>query len=434
MKIAVVGTGYVGLVTGTCLADLGNDVICVDINEEKINTLRQGKSPIYEPGLDELLTKNIKQNRISFSTDLGDSVQKSEVIYIAVGTPPDAEGKADLSAVKAVATNIGKNINDYKIVINKSTVPVGTGDLVEKIIKENMSNSIDFDVVSNPEFLKEGSALEDFLHPDRVVIGANNSKSAQKIKQIYEPLEAPIIITDLKSAEIIKYASNAFLSVKISFINEIANFCEIVGASVEDVARGMGSDSRIGPKFLKAGIGYGGSCFPKDTMALYEKGKEVGYDFKIVDATVKVNKEKRIRFLNKILNLVEKYNVKSIGVWGLAFKPNTDDMREAPSIEIIKGLLDKGIVVSAYDPVAMTEAKHFFDDSITYAESTYDAINNKDMLVLLTEWNEFKQADFTTIKNTLNNPIIVDGRNVYNPEEMKKMGFKYYSIGRNPIE
>lgn len=434
MKIAVVGTGYVGLVTGTCLADLGNDVICIDINEEKINTLRQGKSPIYEPGLDELLTKNIKQNRISFSTDLGESVKKSEVIYIAVGTPPDAAGKADLSAVKAVATSIGKNVNDYKIVITKSTVPVGTGDLVEKIIKENMVNSIDFDVISNPEFLKEGSALDDFLHPDRVVIGANNSKSAQKIKQIYEPLEAPIIITDLKSAEIIKYASNAFLSVKISFINEIANFCEIVGASVEDVARGMGSDSRIGPKFLKAGIGYGGSCFPKDTMALYEKGKEVGYEFKIVDSTVKINKEKRIRFLDKILNLVEKYNIKSIGIWGLAFKPDTDDMREAPSVEIIKGLLDKGITVSAYDPVAMSEAKHFFNDTITYSETAYDAISNKDMLVLLTEWNEFKQADFASIKDNLNNPIIIDGRNVYNPEEMKEMGFKYYSIGRNPIE
>jgi UDPglucose 6-dehydrogenase len=432
MKIAVIGTGYVGLVTGTCLSDLGNEVACVDIDPAKVAKLESGVATIYEPGLDELLKKNIRKKRLSFTTDVSRAVRGAEVIFIAVGTPPDKEGKADLSAVRAVARNIGENLNGYKVIINKSTVPVGSGDMVRNIISENLGTKHPFDVVSNPEFLREGSAIEDFMHPDRIVIGADGRDSVQKIRQIYEPLEAPIVVTDIKSAEIIKYASNAFLAVKISFINEIANFCELVDASVESVSRGMGLDHRIGNQFLKAGIGYGGSCFPKDTQALYEKGRESGYEFRIVKAAIDVNEEKKDRFLEKVLKVLEKNGGKKVAVWGLAFKPNTDDMREAPSIPVIKGLLARGIGVSAYDPVSMDEARKIFGGSISYGQAE-EIIKAADALVILTDWNEFKQVDFELIKASLKKPVIVDGRNIYNPQEMKDLGFKYYSVGRRDI-
>ena len=433
MKITVIGSGYVGLVTGTCLSDLGNNVICADVSVEKIEKLKKNISPIYEPGLDGLINKNTGLGRLSFTTDVQGAIKFSEVIFIAVGTPPGGDGKADLSAVRAVAKTIGENLNSYKIIINKSTVPVGSGDMVKNIILENRKSNIEFDVVSNPEFLKEGSAIEDFLKPDRVVIGADNKRAAEKIQQIYEPLETTILITDIKSAEIIKYASNAFLATKISFINEIANFCEIAGASVELVSKGMGLDKRIGTQFLKAGIGYGGSCFPKDTWALHEKGKELGYDFKIVGAAMDVNEDKHDRFLAKCIKILKKYGCKSIAAWGLAFKPNTDDMREAPSIPIIEGLIKEGISVSAYDPVAEEEAKKIFKDSIKYG-SMYDILKGADALIIFTDWNDFKQSDFNIIKTSLKNSVIIDGRNIYNPEEMCELGFKYYSIGRKDIE
>jgi len=433
MKIAVIGTGYVGLVTGACLSDLGNDVVCVDIDPAKINKLASGVATIYEPGLDEILKKNIRKARISFTTDIVKAIRASEVIFIAVGTPPDSKGKADLSAVRLVAKSIGENLNGYKVVINKSTVPVGSGDMVRSIIAENLREKHPFDVVSNPEFLREGSAIEDFMHPERIVIGADDRESVQKIRQIYEPLEAPIVVTDVKSAEIIKYASNAFLAVKISFINEIANFCELVDASVEAVSRGMGLDNRIGKQFLKAGIGYGGSCFPKDTLALYEKGREAGYEFRIVKAAIDVNEDKRQRFLEKILKALQKNGGSRVAVWGLAFKPNTDDMREAPSIAVIKGLLARGVSVAAYDPVSMEEAKKVFGDTISYGQAE-EIIKGADALVILTDWNEFKQVDFELIKTSLNKPVVVDGRNIYNPQEMKDLGFKYYSVGRRDIQ
>ncbi len=434
MKITIVGTGYVGLVTGVCLSDLGNDVICVDIDKEKVKKLNEGIPTIYEPGLEELLTKNIKENRIRFTDSLKEGVEKSEVIFIAVGTPQSDTGEADMSAVWSVAESIGKYINGYKIVINKSTVPVGSGDKVYEIIKKNMEGDYKFDVVSNPEFLREGSAISDFMNPDRVVIGANHPAPADKIKRIYEPLNAPILITDVRSAEIIKYASNAFLSVKISFINEIANLSQIVGANIVDIARGMGLDSRIGDKFLNAGIGFGGSCFPKDTMALYSTGKEFGYEFKIVKAAIDVNKEQRKRFVDIILkHYNNEVSGKNFAIWGLAFKPNTDDMREAPSIDIINSLLEKGARIKAYDPVATEEAKKIFSDKIEYGENCYDILQESDALIILTEWNEFKQIDLNRVKESLKEPIIFDGRNIYDIEYMKELRFIYYSIGRKKV-
>ena len=394
--------------------------------------LNKGESPIYEPGLDEILKSNLERKRLSFTSDTAEAVRNSEVVFIAVGTPPDEKGRADLTAVQAVAKIIGQNMNSYKIVINKSTVPVGSGDMVRDLIVKGMKTKQDFDVVSNPEFLKEGSAIEDFMEPDRVVIGADSHRAAEKIREIYSPLETEILITDIKSAEIIKYASNAFLATKISFINEIANFCELVNASVELVSKGMGLDSRIGPQFLKAGIGYGGSCFPKDTLALYEKGKEHGYEFKVVKAAIDVNKDKTARFLNCSIDILKKSGCSRIAVWGLAFKPNTDDMREAPSIVIINGLVKAGFQIAAYDPVAESEAKKIFKNTITYAKG-YEVLDGADALIILTEWNEFKQADFEQIKRKLKKPVIIDGRNIYHPVEMKKQGFKYYSVGRPDI-
>ena len=431
MNITIFGTGYVGLVTGVCLSDLGNNVICVDIDKEKVEKLREGVPTIYEPGLEELLTKNIKEQRLSFTDSLQEGVEKSDVIFIAVGTPQSDTGEADMRAVWSVAETIGKYINGYKIVINKSTVPVGSGDRVAEIISKNNKTEHKFDVVSNPEFLREGSAINDFMNPDRVVIGSNNHTPADIIKQIYEPLNAPILITDIRSAEIIKYASNAFLSVKISFINEIANLSQIVGANIVDIAKGMGLDKRIGDKFLNAGIGFGGSCFPKDTMALYSTGKEYGYEFKIVKAAIDVNKEQRKIYINLIKkHYNDNLKGKTFAVWGLAFKPNTDDMREAPSIDIINSLLESGANVNAFDPVAMDEAKHFFGNKINYFSNAYDVAKDADALLILTEWNEFKQIDLNKVKSLLKESVIFDGRNIYDLDYVKKIGFTYISIGR----
>lgn len=433
MKITIVGTGYVGLVTGVCLSDLGNDVICVDINEEKVKQLKKGISPIYEPGLEELLTKNSKENRLSFTSSIKDGVESSDVIYIAVGTPEKENGEADMSAVWAVAESIGKYMNDYKIVINKSTVPVGSGDKVNQIIKENLNKDIKYDVVSNPEFLREGSAIGDFLNPDRVVIGSDNHAPAKIIKRIYEPLNAPIIITDLKSAEIIKYASNAFLATKISFINEIANFSELVNANIDDISKGMGMDVRIGERFLNAGIGYGGSCFPKDTIALVKTGKQHNYNFQIISSAIEINKEQRIRFSNVIKDYYKgDLSNKTFAVWGLAFKPNTDDMREAPSIDIIEYLQENKAKIKAFDPVAKEEAGHFLSD-ITFANTPHEAVEGCDALIIFTEWNEFKQIDIAKLKSLLKDPVIFDGRNVYDPQIMEEHQINYISIGRKPV-
>ncbi|MBN1898463.1 MAG: UDP-glucose/GDP-mannose dehydrogenase family protein [Spirochaetes bacterium] len=434
MKISVIGTGYVGLVTGVCLANLGNDVVCVDVDQNKIKKLSEGIPTIYEPGLEELLIKNIKEKRISF-TDSFKSIQKANVIFIAVGTPQGENGEADMSAVFSVAKNIGKYINGYKIVINKSTVPVGSGDRVTEIISKNLSKKFNFDVISNPEFLREGSAISDFMHPDRIVIGSDNHAPAKIIKQLYQVLNAPILITDVKSAEIIKYASNAFLATKISFINEIANICEIVGANVADVAKGMGMDNRIGPQFLNAGIGYGGSCFPKDTIALVSTAQKYGYQFKTVQSTIEVNNTQRSKFFQSIKKFYNhKLSHKKFAIWGASFKPNTDDMRDAPSINIIQSLLKEKAIIQIYDPVALDEARKIFADRIQYFENEYEALKDCDALIILTEWNEFRQVNMEKVKKMLTNPVIFDGRNIYDPQYMKEMKFSYISIGRKPVK
>lgn len=434
MKITIIGTGYVGLVTGVCLSNLGNDVMCVDIDEKKINNLKKSLSPIYEPGLEELIKKNSKEKRLSFSTSIKEGVEKSDIIFIAVGTPEKENGEADMSSVWDVAKNIGLYLNDYKIIINKSTMPVGSGDKVNQIIKENLIKNLKYDVISNPEFLKEGSAISDFMHPDRIVIGTDKPAPAKIIKRLYEPLNAPIIITDLKSAEIIKYASNAFLATKISFINEIANFSQLVNANINDIARGMGLDSRIGTQFLNAGIGYGGSCFPKDTIALVLTGKKYNYDFNIIQATIQVNIKQKILFFNMIKEYYKNnLNNKSFAIWGLTFKPNTDDMREAPSVDIIRSLLQyNNVSIKAFDPVANTEKIKIFPN-INFNNNPYETLIGCDALIILTEWNEFRQIDISKLKSLLKHPVIFDGRNIYDPQIMKENKINYISVGRKPV-
>ena len=432
MKVCVIGTGYVGLVVGTCLAEMGNDVICVDNNEEKLENLKKGIVPIYEPGLEELITANVSENRLNFSSDLKQAVEKSLVCFIAVGTPQGEDGSADLQYVCQVAENIGKNINGYKVIVDKSTVPVGTADKVTEIIKAHTSHP--FDVVSNPEFLKQGAAVDDFLKPDRVVIGSNSQKATSIMQELYAPFLRtgnPVITMDVKSAEMTKYAANSFLAVKISYANEIANICEKVGANAEMVRIGMCSDKRIGTQFLFPGLGYGGSCFPKDVKALLKTAKDNNCDVQMLEAADNINKLQRQHFINKILNHYNQdLNGKTFAIWGLAFKPKTDDMREAPSITIINALLKKGAKVQAYDPKAMNMAKFHFEDNIIYANNAYEALKNADALLLLTEWNEFRRPDFERIKNLLNTPVIFDGRNQYNKERMIEKGFLYYCIGR----
>jgi UDPglucose 6-dehydrogenase len=432
MNIAVIGTGYVGLVAGVCLADMGNDVICVDIDRQKVDFLNQGGIPIYEPGLEEMLKRNRKESRIKFTTDIKDAVRSSKAIFIAVGTPPGKNHEADLSAIKAVAKNIGENMQEYKVIIDKSTVPVGTADIVSKIIRQNQKAKIDFDVVSNPEFLREGEAIGDFTNPDRIIVGASSEKAKKVMEDIYRGIvraDKPIIFTDIKSAEMIKYASNAMLATRISFMNEVAQLCEKVGADVKAVALGMGLDKRIGPRFLQAGAGYGGSCFPKDVNAFKETMKQHGVNGLIMDAVEKVNHEQKKSLLPKIKEFLPDLKGKRIAVWGLAFKPKTDDMREAPSIVIIEQLQDEGASVIAFDPEAEATAKKVLKN-IEYAATPYDAINGADCLVIVTEWNEFRDLDKEKMKKLLKNPIVIDGRNVYDPKEMKELGFKYIGVGR----
>ncbi len=433
MKICVVGSGYVGLVSAAVFADLGNEVESVDIDPQKIAMLNDGKMPIYEPGLAEMVARNAKDGRIRFSTDVADGIRKSDLIFICVGTPPQEDGSTDLSYVESVAKTIGENLlNGYKIVVNKSTVPVGTGDLVSRIVRESAHPDARFDVVSNPEFLREGQAIGDALHPDRVVIGVTTAEAATVMKELYEQLDCHVVVTDVASAEIIKYASNSFLATKISFANALADLCEKTGADIHDVVVGMGSDHRIGHDFLKAGLGFGGSCFPKDVLSLIHSCKMMKVDFGILDEVMAVNKTRAIRFVNRIeTHFGGNLAGKTIALLGLAFKPETDDMRDAKSIEIIRLLADKGALVRGYDPEATETAKQAIDRPITYCSSAYEAAEGADALALVTEWREFMQLDLGRINESMNEAVLFDGRNLYHPDHTRKLGFTYYAIGRS---
>jgi UDPglucose 6-dehydrogenase len=430
LNICVIGTGYVGLVTGVVFADLGNEVVCVDKLEEKIALLKAGVMPIYEPGLEEMVARNADEGRLTFTNDLEGAVRKSDVVFICVGTPPRADGSTDMGQVESAARGIAAAMDRYKVIVNKSTVPVGTGNFVREIIETNRRRNVDFDVVSNPEFLREGSAIQDTLHPDRIVIGAPNQVVAMKILELYAPLERPMIITDVASAEMIKYASNAFLACKISFANSIANLCEEVGADVIHVVKGMGSDSRIGQAFLQAGLGYGGSCFPKDVRSLQHTVGHYGCTFPLLDATIETNEAQPKRFIQKIDTALNGFEGKRVAVLGLAFKANTDDMREAKSIDIIAALLAGGAIVSAYDPIAIENTKRIFPQ-IHYAKSAYDAAEGADAVVIVTEWNEFKQINLERLKGVMKGDHVLDGRNLYDPAKMKRLGFKYICVGRS---
>ena len=433
MNICVVGSGYVGLVTGTCFAEFGLHVTCVDKERSKIKMLQDGEIPIYEPGLEELVRKNMREGRLEFTSDLAEAVHGALVIFIAVGTPSASDGTADLSYVDEVAREIARNMNGYKVIVTKSTVPVGTGERVRGIIESEQERPINFDVVSNPEFLREGSAINDFMRPDRVVIGANSDQAVAIMKDLYKPLyliETPIIITNVETSEMIKYASNAFLAAKISFINEIADLCELVGANVHLVAKGMGLDGRIGSKFLHAGPGYGGSCFPKDTRAITSIAREHGYNLQIVEAVVKVNDERRARMTEKIVEAMGgEVAGKTVGFLGLAFKPNTDDMREAPSLEIIRSLQKQGARIHAFDPASMEEAAKELKD-VEYFTDPYDVAIGCDALVIMTEWPQFRNLDLERLKDELKTPTVIDLRNVYEPARMKELGFNYSCVGR----
>lgn len=432
MKISVIGTGYVGLVVGTCFAETGNDVICVDIDEKKVRMLRKAKSPIYEPGLEDLIKKNLNEKRLSFTTDIQQAIKKTEVIFLALPTPPLEDGSADLQHVLAVAKQIGQSMNGYKVVVNKSTVPVGTVDKVHETIAKNTKH--EFDVVSNPEFLKEGAAVMDFLKPDRIVVGTRSQRAIKIMEDLYSPFIRtgnPFIVMDERSSELTKYAANSMLATKISFMNEIANLCERVGADVEMVRKGVGSDPRVGPQFLFAGVGYGGSCFPKDVSALVKTSEHYKYDFNILNAVMHVNRNQRLLFTKKILSYFKK-NIKKkhIAVWGLSFKPNTDDMREAPSVTIIKELLKHGAIVHVYDPVAMKEAERYLGKSIKYGKTDYDVLKAADALVVITEWHEFRSPNLDKIKKLMRGHVVFDGRNIFDPQEMREKGFEYFGVGR----
>lgn len=432
MHISIIGTGYVGLVTGTCFAEFGNNVICVDIDENKISSLKQGKLPIYEPGLDDLVVKNVKEGRLSFTTDFKPAVEESLVIFIAVGTPPKDDGSADMKFVENVAKEIAQHLNGYKVLVNKSTVPVGSGEWLHSLVEANLKQECKFSVVSNPEFLREGSAIEDFMRPNRVVIGADTSEAIAIMKELYSPLyliETPFVITDVRSAELIKYTSNAFLATKISFINEIANFCDLIGANVHHVALGMGLDNRIGKKFLHPGPGYGGSCFPKDTNALLQLGQKYDHPFQVLHSVVRVNEQQRQVMIRKIRSFLGDLRNKTLGVLGLSFKPNTDDMREAPSISIVNALLEDGAHVKAFDPIAMENAKEVLPE-ITYCKDTYEVAKDSDALIFITEWNQFRSLDLAQIKRVMKSPTVIDLRNIYSPQKMLDSGFRYISIGR----
>lgn len=432
MHIAVIGTGYVGLVTGACFAEFGVEVTCVDVDENKINRLNEGIIPIYEPGLDQIVEKNSKAGRLHFTTDIKSAVEQALVIFLAVGTPPKADGSPDMSFYQSAAKSIAEAMNGYKVLVTKSTVPVHTGKWLRQFVEENQITKTNFGVASNPEFLREGAAIEDFMRPDRVVIGSNEEDAIAIMKDLYRPLyliETPIVITSLEAAELIKYAANAFLATKITFINEIANLCDAIGCDVHDVARGMGMDNRIGRKFLHPGPGYGGSCFPKDTRALTTVADQFGVETLIVDAVIEANERQRRAMIPKIQNLVGELSGKQIGVLGLSFKPETDDMRESPATDIIKDLQKLGARIKAFDPVAMDEAKHSLPD-IEYAADEYDAIEGADVLVFLTEWNQFRALDMEKVRRLLKSPKIADLRNIYEPKVMREMGFEYVGVGR----
>ncbi len=432
MHIAVIGTGYVGLVTGACFAEFGVDVTCVDIDAEKIGRLISGEMPIYEPGLEQLVTKNTQSGRLRFTTDLKQAVEQALVVFLAVGTPPKTDGSPDLSFVEAAARSVAEHMNGYKVIVTKSTVPIGTGEYLRKLIKQHLKSDLNFGIVSNPEFLREGAAINDFMRPDRVVIGSRDEEAVAIMRDLYRPLyliEAPFVVTSLEAAELTKYAANAFLATKISFINEIANLCESIGCDVHDVARAIGMDRRIGSKFLHPGPGFGGSCFPKDTQALASVAREFGRDSMIVDAVIEVNRRQRQAMVPKIENLVGDLKGKTIAILGLAFKPETDDMREAPAIDIIVGLLARGATVRAYDPVAMSEAAKVLSN-VSYAADEYEAVTDTDALVFVTEWNQFRALDMSRIRDLMRSPRIADLRNIYDPADMRELGFEYVGVGR----
>jgi len=432
MHIAVIGSGYVGLVTGACFAEFGVDVTCVDVDEEKITRLKNGVMPIYEPGLEQLVAKNTQSGRLRFTTNVQEAIEQALVIFLAVGTPPQPDGSPDLSYVEAAAGSIADHMNDYKVVVTKSTVPIGTGEHIRQLINERKKSRSNFGVVSNPEFLREGAAISDFMRPDRVVIGSRDEEAIAIMKDLYRPLyliEAPFVITSLEAAELTKYAANAFLATKVSFINEIANLCEKIGCDVHDVARGIGMDKRIGSKFLHPGPGFGGSCFPKDTRALASVARHFGSDSLIVDAVIEVNKRQGNEMLGKIKRMVGEVKGKNIAVLGLAFKPETDDMREAPAVGIIRGLVNDGATIRAYDPVARAEAMKILPE-LTYADDEYAAVDGADALVFVTEWNQFRALDMNRIRDLMKTPRIADLRNICDPEDMRELGFEYVGVGR----
>jgi UDPglucose 6-dehydrogenase len=432
VKLCVVGTGYVGLVAGTCFAEGGNDVTCVDIDAEKISRLRHGRIPIYEPGLEELIKRNVAEGRLSFDTDLSSAVKRALMCFIAVGTPPDEDGSADLAAVLRVAEGIAVAMDGYRVIVNKSTVPVGTAERVRQVIASRTPHP--FDVVSNPEFLKEGAAVEDFMKPDRVVIGSESERAIELMQELYSPFvrtERPILVMRTASAEMTKYAANAMLATRISLMNEFANLCERVGADVSDVRRGVGFDERIGHHFLFPGVGYGGSCFPKDVKAVIRSAGEHGLDFKLLRAVEEVNQhQKRILVDKVVAHFGERLQGMRFAIWGLAFKPRTDDMREAPAVTVIEALLQAGAEVHAHDPEALAEAQRVFGSRVCYHRVNYDALKGADALLVITEWNEFRRPDFERMRQLMKQPVVFDGRNIYDPDEMRELGFTYYSVGR----
>lgn len=441
-KIAILGSGYVGLVSGTCLADFGMYVTCVDNNREKIKSLKEGKIPIYEPGLEALVSKNMYYKRLSFTDNVKKAIEENEVIFIAVGTPPSEDGGADLHYVMQVARDIAKYMNGYKVIVDKSTVPVGTGQIVKEVIKEVLAErgvNIKFDIVSNPEFLREGCAIRDFTHPDRVVIGAESKKAIDIMKEVYRVLyinETPFLITNIETAELVKYASNAFLATKISFINELSELCEKVGANIQHIAKGIGMDGRIGSKFLHVGPGYGGSCFPKDTKALVKIGINSGCKLLIVESTIEANEKQKLRMVDEIVKAMEGVENITLAILGLAFKPDTDDMREAPSLTILNELAKRGANFRVYDPEAFREAKwrlKYLEDRIKYCNDEYEVVENADALVIITEWNQFRNLDLSKIKQKMRKKYFFDLRNIYNPEKVQREGFKYWSVGRSNI-
>lgn len=440
MKIAIVGTGYVGLVTGTCFAETGVDVICVDIDQQKIDNLKNNVIPIYEPGLDIMVERNFKKGRLNFSTSLKDSIDECEAVFIAVGTPPDEDGSADLKYVLAVASEIGKNMKEYLVAVTKSTVPIGTSEKVKAAIQKELDNrksDLTFDVASNPEFLKEGTAIDDFLKPDRIIVGTESEQANKIMERLYKPFLLnghPLLFMDIPSAEMTKYAANSMLATKISFMNDIANLCEIVGADVNMVRKGIGSDPRIGTKFIYPGCGYGGSCFPKDVKALVKTGKDKHHPLRLLEAVEQVNDDQKLVLFKKISNhFNHELKGKTFGIWGLSFKPNTDDMREAPSLVIIENLLSKGAHVKVYDPVAMNEAKKRITGNVEFCKDMYEVAIDSDAIALVTEWTEFRIPNYNVLKKLMKSQVIFDGRNIYDPVEMKEYGFTYYGIGRKII-